>query len=891
MKVLFVSFSLALSIGLAGCGKKAPDYLNTALPFEERVDDLVSRMTLEEKISQLVHDAPAIERLHVPAHNWWNESLHGVARAGLATVFPQSIGMASMWDEEEMLRIATAISDEARAKYQDFSQRGKRGIYQGLSYWTPNINIFRDPRWGRGMETYGEDPYLTGELGVNFIKGMQGDDPKYLKIIATAKHFSVHSGPESTRHSADVYPSDYDLKETYLPHFERAVREAHVYSVMCAYQRLRGLPCCGSQYLNNLLRNEWGFEGYIVSDCGGIGDFYQEHRHHVTDSPQAAAAMAVQAGTDLNCGQTYAYLSKAVADSLITEAEIDVAVRRVMMARMKVGQFDPDAEVKYTQIPYSVVNSPENQQLALEATRKSLVLLKNAGNTLPFSKEVKKVAVIGPNANDVEMMIGNYNGFPSHPVTPLEGIRRKLPDAEVAFAQGCSLVKGLPYLEVIPADYLFTDATQAQAGLQAEYFNNPAWEGTPIHERIDARIDFDWWTTPPYEEMAYDAYSVRWKGVLVPPASGEYAIGADAFTGYKVYLDGQLIKDWDYGRSSQNQYFTMMRKQHERLTLEGGKAYDLVVEYKQQNSEYAMMRLLWEPPKPALLQEAVALAQSSDLVVMCMGLTPLLEGEALENLKVEGFYAGDRLDIQLPETQRELIREIQKTKKPIVLVLLNGSPLTINWEQEHIPAIIEAWYPGQAGGTAIADVIFGDYNPAGRLPVTVYKSVDQIPAFDNYDMEGRTYRYFNGQPLYEFGYGLSYTTFAYELTSIPQSLPIGESLDLTVQVTNTGQRDGDEVVQLYVSLPDSRLKKPIRSLQGFQRIHLKAGETKTVAFTLKPHQMAARGEDNTALVEAGSLLVSVGGKQPDAAALGAKQVVQQSVALQGETFVIDELND
>jgi beta-glucosidase len=535
-----------------------------------------------------------------------------------------------------------------------------------------------------------------------------------------------------------------------------------------------------------------------------------------------------------------------------------------------------------------VVDSKENQQLALDATRKSIVLLKNANNTLPYSKEVKKVALIGPNANDVEMMIGNYNGFPSHPITPLEGIRQKLPNAEVNFAQGCALVNGLPYLEVIPEEYLFTDASQSEHGLKAEYFDNSAWEGEGIHKRIDKTISFDWWTTPPFKEMAYDKFSVRWTGIFVPPVSGNYAIGADAFTGYRVYLDGQIVKDWDYGRSSQNQYFTMMRKQYEHLTLEGGRAYNLVVEYKQQNSEYAMMRLLWEPPKPTLMQDAVKLAQSSDLVILCMGLSPLLEGEALEELEIEGFYAGDRIDIQLPKTQRDLIREVQKAGKPTILVLMNGSPLTINWENENIPAIIEAWYPGQAGGTAIADVIFGDYNPAGRLPVTVYKSTEQIPAFDDYDMKGRTYRYFNGQPLYEFGYGLSYTTFEYAIKELPQSLKIGENLTLSVDVTNTGKRDGDEVVQLYVSLPDSKLQKPIRSLQGFQRITLKAGETKTVKFTLTPLKMSVRNSDNIALVESGTLLVSVGGKQPDKKALASKQVVQESVNLTGETYYIDE---
>ena len=885
-KAIHVLLGIALA-AFVSCDSRKGTYWDTGLSFEERTADLVGRMTLGEKVSQLVHDAPAIERLGVPAHNWWNESLHGVARSGVATVFPQAIGMAAMWDGEGMLRIADAISDEARAKYQDYSSRGKRGIYQGLSFWTPNLNIFRDPRWGRGMETYGEDPYLTGELGVQFIRGMQGDDPKYLKIIATAKHFTVHSGPESTRHSADVYPSDYDLAETFLPHFKRAVQDARVYSVMCAYQRLRGLPCCGSEFLEDILRRQWAFEGYIVSDCWAIRDFYQENQHHVVNTPPEAAAMALHAGTDLNCGPTYAHLVEALKQGLVTEQEIDTAVRRVMLARMKVGQFDPDDMVPYTRIPIDVVDSEEHRQLALEATRKSLVLLRNENNLLPFTKQVKKVAVIGPNANDVEVMIGNYNGFPSNPVTPLEGIRRKLPNAGVGFAQGAALVENLPWLEVIPTDCLYTDATKRQHGLSAEFFNNSNWEGEAAHTRIDPQISFDWWTTPPYPEMAYDSYSIRWTGVLVPPVSGEYALGADAFTGYRVFLDGRMIKDWDYGRSSQNQYFTMMRKQFGRLSLEGGRAYELRVEYKQQNSEYAMMRLLWEPPKPNLMQEALELAKASDLVILCLGLSPLLEGEAME-MEVEGFRGGDKLDIQLPKTQRALVREIQKLGKPTVLVLLNGSPVALNWENEHIPAIIEAWYPGQAGGTAIADVIFGDYNPSGKLPVTFYKSVDQIPAFDNYDMQGKTYRYFSGEPLYEFGYGLSYTTFEYKVKEVPAEVRTGDAFTVSVEVTNTGAMDGEEIVQLYVTLTDSPMRKPIRALQGFRRVNLKAGETKSVEFTLTPAQLAGRDEANLAVETPGRIDLFVGGKQPDPQALQRRQVVAAAVNLTGNLFYIPE---
>jgi len=855
---------------LAACQPKQPAYLDTHLSFEERAADLVSRMTLEEKVGQLRYIAPAIDRLGVPAYNWWNECLHGVARSGLATVFPQAIGMAAMWDDQTMFDIATVISDEARAKHHEYISRDKRLIYQGLTFWSPNINIFRDPRWGRGMETYGEDPYLTGELAVGFIKGLQGDDPRYFKTIATSKHFAVHSGPESTRHSFDVRPSEYDLHTTYLPHFKKTVEKADVYSVMCAYQRLNGKPCCGSEYLSNLLRNEWGFTGYIVSDCWAIMDFYEDYGHRVVETQPEAAAMAVKAGTDLNCGVSYPFLVEAVEKGLITEAEIDVSVRRIMVARMKLGQFDPPEMVPYTKIPYSVVDSKAHQELALEAARKSIVLLKNENNFLPFRKDVKRVAVIGSNADDLEALLGNYTGIPSNPKTPLQGIREKLPHAEVLFAEGCKLATKQPYLRPVPAEYFFTDASKKEPGLKAEYFNNNQWEGEPLHTRIDPNIDFIWWTTPPFKEMKYDQFSVKWSGVLVAPVSGEYAIGGEGFYGFKLYLDDKKLIDWN---SEHNPH-----KQYEFVQLEAGKSYPVRLEYFQNNIEYACMQLLWDMPKPNLEKEAIDLAKSSDLVILCMGLSPLLEGEEMK-VKVDGFDGGDRVDIKLPAIQTELIRKIHALGKPTVLVLLNGSALAFNWEAENLPAIINAWYPGQAGGTAIADVIFGDYNPAGRLPVTFYKSIDQISPFDEYDMTGKTYRYFEGTPLYEFGYGLSYTTFAYEMVKTPETVASGTPAEISVKVTNTGKRDGDEVVQLYVSLPSGQHRVPIRSLEGFKRIHLKAGETKTVSFTLQPEQMQTFAENNCFVTPKGEMLVSVGGKQPDAKALVSQQVVQARVKI------------
>jgi beta-glucosidase len=855
---------------LASCATKRPDYLNPRLSFDERVNDLVSRMTLEQKVSQLSHSSPAIDSLHIPAYNWWNECLHGVARSGIATVFPQAIGMAAMWDDDEMFRIATAISDEARAKHHAYVAQGKRKIYQGLTFWSPNINLFRDPRWGRGMETYGEDPYLAGELAVQFIKGLQGDHPKYFKVIATAKHFAVHSGPESTRHSFDVNPSDYDLLDTYTPHFEKAVKQGGVYSIMCAYQRFRGMPCCGSAYLDNLLRNDWGFRGYIVSDCGAVSDFYGKNAHHLVETKAEAAAMGVKAGTDLNCGNTYSALVESVEKGYITEAEIDVAVKRLMLARMKLGQFDPDGTTPYAKIPYSVVDSKEHQTLSLEAARKSIVLLKNENAILPLSKDVKKVAVIGPNADDMEVLLGNYTGYPSNPKTPLQGIREKLPAAEVKYAQGCAVAEQLPQLLTIPAEALFTDSTMTTSGLTAEYFDGNSFDGDPKHVRIDANVDFEWFTTSPFDDLSYDNFSVRWTGVIVPPLTGDYAIGAEAFRKFKLFFEDDLLTRFDSEHHP--------HKEYEVRALEAGKPYRVKLEYSGKGTEYAMARLLWEQPQPSMKDDAIKLAQQSDIVILCMGLSPLLEGEEMK-VKVDGFSGGDRLDIKLPAVQTALMQEIHALGKPTVLVLLNGSAVACNWETENLSAIIEAWYPGQSGGTAIADVLFGDYNPAGRLPLTFYRSIDQIPSFDDYDMTGKTYRYFEGSPLYEFGYGLSYTQFEYNNLQTPSTVKIGDGITVTVEVTNTGKYTGDEVIQLYVSHPETNRRVSIRSLQGFKRVNLVPGETKRVEFVLTPEQFALIDGDRR-ISESGKIRLSVGGKQPDDVSIIAKKVLETTVLIE-----------
>ncbi|MGD0361301.1 MAG: glycoside hydrolase family 3 C-terminal domain-containing protein [Bryobacteraceae bacterium] len=843
------AFLVALLIAATACMPLAGQtYKDPAQPLEKRVDDLLSRMTLEEKASQLLSASPAIDRLGVPAYDWWNECLHGVARAGRATVFPETIGVAATWDAPLILRMAGAISDEARAKHHEFVRRGKRGIYQGLTFWTPNINIFRDPRWGRGMETYGEDPYLTSRMAVEFIRGLEGNDPKYLKTVATAKHYAVHSGPESTRHVFDAVVSESDLRETYLPHFEAAVKEGGAFSVMCAYNSVDGLPACANpRLLGDILRGEWGFPGYVVSDCGAIGDIYQGHKAAKTAAE--GVAMALKAGTDLDCGLEYENIVPAVRESLLTEKDVDTALRRLLTARFKLGMFDPPEMVRWARIPYSVNESAEHQALALEVARKSIVLLKNEGRVLPLDRKTKTIAVIGPNADSVEVLLGNYNGQPSHPVTPLAGIRQKVgPGTRVLYARGSDLAEGMPLLETVPASALFvSDSASRGNGLHAEYFNTAAFNGRayfsqafvsqamrkaavvpanprPIFTRTDPVVNFDWRDGAPRADMDDDNFGVRWTGFLAPPVSGKYQLGATGLNAFEVYLDGKRLVSRDNVHERGYEY--------ETVDLQAGKFYPIRVDFHEVHGD-ADIRLVWAPPHAGYEEEALKAARQADVVLMFLGLSPRLEGEEMK-VQVEGFSGGDRVRLGIPRVQEALLQKVSALGKPVVLVLLNGSAVAVNWAREHVPAIVELWYPGQAGGTALADVLFGDYNPAGRLPVTFYKSEDQLPRFDDYSMKGRTYRYFEGEPLYPFGYGLSYTAFTYHNLHAPESARAGGPVKVSVEVENSGKRAGEDVVQLYVKHPGV-----VRELEGFERVALRAGEKKTVEFTVT---RAAAGE-------------------------------------------------
>jgi beta-glucosidase len=824
------------------------EFLNANLPIEERVDLLVSQMTVQEKIDQMVYTAPAIPRLNVPEYNWWNESLHGVARAGYATVFPQSITIAGSWDTDLMYRVATAISDEGRAKHHEFVRRGKRGIYQGLTFWSPNINIFRDPRWGRGHETYGEDPFLTGQMGVQFVKGLQGNNEKYLKTVATAKHYAVHSGPEPLRHNFNAVVSERDLRETYLPAFRDLVVEGRVYSIMGAYNQFFGYPCCASPELFHILRNEWDFQGYVVSDCWAISDFYT-FQNFSKDAAEASA-VAVKAGTDLNCGNSYPHLDKAIERGLINENEIDVAVKRLFTARFKLGMFDNEKTVPYAQIPFSVNCSEANSKLALEAAQKSIVLLKNNKETLPLSKDIKTIAVIGPNADNWEALIGNYNGIAKNPVTVLEGIKNKLKNTTVLFAEGSHLAEGVSNLQPIPSEFLMT--SEGKPGVTGEYFANAKLEGEPFFTRTDENIDFYWESGSPAAGLDSDNYSVRWTGYLVPPVSGTYQIGSWGMPTLDIWFEGEKI----LRHNSEHHAF-----HHEKaIKLEAGMKYKFVYEYKNNYGD-GDAKLLWSVPNPKMKEEAVEIAQKADAVILVLGLSQRLEGEEMP-IKVDGFEGGDRTHLNLPQTQQDLVKAIKATGKPTILVLLNGSAVAVNWENENLDAIITAGYPGQEGGNAVADVLFGDYNPAGRLPVTYYKSVEQLPPFENYDMVGRTYKYFEGQPLYPFGYGLSYTTFKYSDLKLLKKVKVGEPVKLSVTVTNSGKRGGEEVVQLYLKDEKASTVRPKHQLEGFKRIHLNAGESKIVEFEISPRQFSMIGENDKRVIENGWFTIYTGGGQP-----------------------------
>jgi len=851
-----------------------PIYNDTSHSTESRAADLVSRMTLEEKVSQMVYTAPAIERLDIAKHNWWNEGLHGLGRAGSATVYPQAIGLAATWNDGLIHEMATAISDEARAKHHEANRRGMQEMYTGLTYWSPNVNIFRDPRWGRGQETYGEDPYLSARMGVAFVKGLQGDDPDYLKLVATPKHYAVHSGPEVLRHEFDARINEKDMREFYLFAFEATIKEAKAASIMGAYNRTNGEPCCASPtLLEKILRQEWGFDGYVVSDCEAIRDIFANHK--VVATAEEAAAMAVENGCELNCGQVYGALLEAVEQGLIAETTIDQAVTRLFTARFRLGMFDPTERVPYAAIPIEVLNSAQHQELALQVARESIVLLKNEGDLLPLSKEIDSIAVIGPNADDMQILLGNYHGTPVTAVTPLEGIRRKVsPETTLYHAQGCALADGMPLMQPIPAAHLRPANSLAnETGLTGRYFDNVLFTGEAKMERVDSQINFAWKDSSPLSGQWGETFSVQWDGYLVPPVSGTYYLGGYGFSEYLLSLDDEMLV---YNKQPHHPIL-----QSKAVELEAGRLYRLRLKYINEGLD-PQMQLLWSVPDVDYESQALEVAQKADVIVMVMGLSPQLEGEEMP-IQIDGFAGGDRTDIKLPATQERLIQKIHALGKPIALVLNNGSALAVNWAQEHVPAIVEAWYPGQAGGSAIADVLFGDYNPGGRLPLTFYQSVEDLPPFDDYELSGHTYRYFEGQSLYPFGHGLSYTSFRIHNLRLSQNkFRADETIRISIKVTNTGDQDGDEVVQFYTRNETVSGTHPLKELKGYQRLHVRSGETRTVTFDLAISQLATIGEDMRWVVEPGRVQLMVGDSS-------ANLTLTTSIEITGETQEVERV--
>lgn len=825
-----------------------PPYLNPDLPLDQRVDDLVGRMTLEEKASQVVHIAAAIPRLQVPAYNWWSESLHGVAE-GTATIFPEPIGLGASFDAPLIQNLATAIATEARAKHHEQVRHGNF-VGVGLDFWAPNLNIFRDPRWGRGQETYGEDPYLTGRMGIAYVTGMQGDDPKYLRVIATPKHYAVHSGPEPLRHAMDVKVSLHDEEDTYLSAFRAAVVEGRAGSVMCVYNSINGDPGCANWFLlEDHLREKWKFQGYVVSDCDAVYDI--ERGHHYVKTREEAAAVSMTRGTDLDCNEpgndSTPYLN-AVKQGLLKEKDLDISVKRLMRARMLLGMFDPPEMVKYAQIPYSENNSAEHRALALQAARESMVLLKNDG-ALPLKKGIKRIAVVGPLADQTRVLCGNYHGTNPELTSVLEGIKKQFPGTRVSFAAGTGFLRNAA--TAVPGEELRTE--DGQAGLKGEYYKGVELQGAPLMTRVDKTVDFDFVATAPSDEIGTQNFSVRWSGYMIPKASGLYDLGVTGDDGFRLWLDGRLlVEDWTtHGAETKT----------EKIKLTGGHKYAVRLEYFQGGGGAVAKLVASRESNARPLNQAVDNAQDADAVVAVVGITSDLEGEEM-SIDLEGFKGGDRTSLDLPQEERELLEAMKSTGKPLVVVLMNGSALSVNWTDKHANAILEAWYPGEEGGQAVAETLAGVNNPAGKLPVTFYRGVDQLPEFTDYSMKERTYRYFHGDPLYPFGYGLSYSTFSFgNLKLSSQNLKAGDSLDVDADVKNTSAKDGDEVAELYLGFPEFP-GAPIRALRAFRRVHLQAGQEQHLHFTLSPQDLSAVDETGDHVVAAGTYALSLGDGQP-----------------------------
>lgn len=858
-------------------GKSSPPYLNPALPIEQRVNDLISRMTLEEKASQLVNQARAVARLQVPAYDWWSESLHGVAVNG-TTEFPEPIGLAATFDAPSIHKMAMTISTEARIKHAQALRLGHSNIFEGLDFWAPNINIFRDPRWGRGQETYGEDPFLTARLGVAFVTGMQGNDSRYYRTIATPKHFAVHSGPESTRHTSDVTVSKHDEMDTYLPAFRATVTEGKAGSVMCAYNSVNGQPACANEFLLvDQLRGKWDFHGYVVSDCEAVRNIFNGHHYKPTQAE--ASAVSLKLGMDNECidffarvtdNHDYAPYLDAVKQGFLTESDIDVALRRLFTARMKLGMFDPPERVPYNHIDEKLLDGPEHRALARKLADESMVMLKNDG-ILPLKPSGAKIVVVGPLADQTAVLLGNYNGIASHSVSVLEGIRAVFSGAQIAYIPGTQFLG--KEAAAVPAELLTTNGKQ---GVEADYYavkdvlEYLGSRSTPVllAHRTEPGIGPTISSLPP-EVANTDSFAVNWQATLTAPETSDYYLGFRGDGFFRIWLDGRLL--------SLTYHTNGVEMKLAHVHLEGGRPYAIKVDYGPSKGSNQTAQLVWSKldlrPDPKI----GAASKDTDVVIAVVGLTSELEGEEMA-VSEEGFKGGDRTSLDLPKPEQDLLESAAATGKPLVVVLMNGSALSVNWAQEHANAILDAWYPGEEGGAAVAETLAGINNPAGRLPVTFYKSVGDLPAFEDYSMSNRTYRYFTGTPLYPFGYGLSYSRFAYSNVKLSsKELRAGDPLTVDADVKNTGQRDGDEVVEVYLTFP-KLAGAPIRALCGFTRVHIRAGESTHVHLVVEPRSLSYVNEAGDRMIAPGSYRLSIGGGQPHTAA----PVVETGFTISGE---------
>jgi beta-glucosidase len=878
-RILFV-WAVVFSVCAGILSAQQAPYLDTHLSARERAHDLVGRMTLEEKAAQLEDWATGIPRLGIPDYQTWNEALHGVARAGYATVFPQAIGMAATWDPEMVQSMGDVVSGEARAKYNQAQREGNHRIFYGLTFWSPNINIFRDPRWGRGQETYGEDPFLTGRLGIAFITGVQGKDLDHLRAVATSKHFAVHSGPEQLRHGFNVDPSERDLEETYLPAFRATVTEGHVQSVMCAYNSIDQFPACTNKMLlKDHLRDAWGFKGFVVSDCGAIVDVNQGHKK--TPDITHSSAMALEAGTDLSCSiwtPGFNTLADAVHQGLVPEGLVTQAAERLYTARFQLGLFDPQGANPLDKVPFQDAASDEHRVISRKAAEESIVLLKNNG-VLPLKSAPGHIAVIGPTADQLTSILGNYVGTPFHPVTPLEGIGKQFPASPIVYAQGSTLAEGVG----VPVP---RTAFGINKGLKTEFFANTDWTGRPVAVETEPAVQTDWENAKPVPEIDTHNYSVRWSGTLTPPAAGHYVFTVevgDSFPyspaeSYRFVLDGKVLGEGDirtgHDMSVMGSFKPAPGASRTAPPVESfAKTPKIEVDFNDTNEhafqlEYSHsadragggVTLKWQAPAQAQLDEAVARAKEADVVVAFVGLSPQLEGEEMP-IKIAGFEGGDRTSLDLPAPQQKLLEAVSATGKPLIVVLQSGSAVALNWANEHAAAVMEAWYPGVEGGTAIARTLAGLNNPAGRLPVTFYASLDGLPAFTDYTIKGRTYRYFTGKPLWGFGYGLSYSNFKYGPVKLSAAtLKAGDPISATVTVTNTGKAAGDEVVEAYLKTPQEG--GPIHSLVGFERVTLGPGASKDVTIKIDPRSLSSVDDKGNRAILAGKYTLTLGGAQP-----------------------------